>query len=243
MLRVAIVDDEVDFIKTIESLLRSIINPYGMNYSIDKFIDGKELLNSNTRYDLLLLDIEMPTIDGFNLVEEIKNTAIVADFQAIIYISNYDNFIQESIKHAPFRFVRKSNLEDEFEEAVNAFLKQYLKNDDFFTFTDRDTKEDITLKLFDIVLFEAQGHDIRLVIGNNKDYTIKRNADITLEALEKKYSSKGFIRSHKTYLVNYRHIYRISDSKILFTNGGAALISRKNIKEFKLKYQSFVMKE
>lgn len=243
MLRVAIVDDEVDFIKTIESLLRAIINPYGMNYSIDKFIDGKELLNSNTRYDLLLLDIEMPTIDGFNLVEEIKNTAIVADFQAIIYISNYDNFIQESIKHTPFRFVRKSDLKSEFEEAINAFLEQYLKNDDFFVFTSKYEDEDITLKLTDIVLFEAQGHEISLVVGDNKEYKIKRNAKITLDYLENRYSSKGFIRSHKTYLVNYRHIYKIQDSKIVFTNGGAALISRKNIKEFKLKYQSFVMKE
>ena len=243
MLRVAIVDDEAGFIETIESLLKSIINPYGMNYSIDKFVDGKELLNSNTRYDLLLLDIEMPTIDGFDLVEEIKNTAIVADFQAIIYISNYDNFIQESIKHAPFRFVRKSDLEGEFEEAINAFLKRYLKNDEFFSFTDRYSNEDITLKLFDIVLFEAQGHDIRLVVGNNKEYTIKRKDEITLDKLEKKYSSKGFIRSHKTYLVNYRHIYKISDSKISFTNGGVALITRKNIKDFKLIYQSFVMKE
>ena len=64
-----------------------------------------------------------------------------------------------------------------------------------------------------------------------------------MSELEEKYSDYGFIRSHKSYLVNYRHIYSIKDNKIYFENDEIALISIRNVKEFKIRYQSLVMKE
>ena len=57
------------------------------------------------------------------------------------------------------------------------------------------------------------------------------------------YRSKGFIRSNKSYLVNYRHIYKIIENKIYFNNGGTAFITQRDVKKFKLQYQSLIMKE
>ena len=149
----------------------------------------------------------------------------------------------ESFKYSPLRFVRKNNLDTDFPEAVNAFLSKYQSETNFFSFIERDSNACINVKLMDIMYFESFGHEIYLIEKGGKTYIIKRSSDCTMSELEEKYSDYGFIRSHKSYLVNYRHIYSIKGNKIYFENDKIALISIRNVKEFKIRYQSLVMKE
>lgn len=243
MIRVAIVDDEKVFLEKIEMLLTQIMTSASVEYSISTYIDSDDFLNSDLQFDLLLFDIDMPKINGFDLVKRINSLPLKTNQYSVIYISNYENLVFESFKYSPFRFVRKNMLESDFSEAIEAFLQKYMTENNYFTFIDKDSNTCMKIQIMDIMYFESYGHDICLVEKTGKTYKIKRNTNCTLNWLEDMYSSNGFIRSHKSYLVNYRHIYKIQENKIYFTNGKVALITIRNVKEFKIKYQSLVMKE
>lgn len=243
MIRIAIVDDDIMFLERIKSLLLQVMASANVEYTINTYVDGDNFLSSDMSYDLLLFDIDMPKINGFDLVQRINNISTKNNHYSVIYISNYEKLVFESFKYSPLRFVRKNMLESEFSEAIDAFLSKYANENNYFIFTDNENNLYMKIKLLDIMYFEAYGHDICLVEETGKMYKIKRSDNCTLNELEKKYSSNGFIRSHKSYLVNYRHIYKIQENKIYFKNGSIALITLRNVKEFKIKYQSLVMKE
>lgn len=243
MIRIAIVDDDNMFWERIKSLLVKIMNTTNIEYTINTFIDGDDFLSSDLTFDLLLFDIDMPKINGFDLVKRMNSLKLKCSRYSVIYISNYENLVFESFKYSPLRFVRKNMLESDFPEAIEAFLSKYLNENNCFAFIDRESNAYVKIRLMDIMYFESFGHDICVVEKTGKVYKIKRNIDYTLNRLENQYSSNGFIRSHKSYLVNYRHIYKIQENKIYFMKGNIALITIRNVKEFKIKYQSLVMKE
>lgn len=243
MIRIVIVDDDTIFLERIQVLLASIMNKSNLEYTVDTFSSGESMLKSKIIYDLLLLDIDMPSINGFDIIRQINERDTEYDYKAVIYISNYENLVFESIKYSPLRFVRKNMLETDFAEAIQAFLSKYENENELFKFIDKESNIDMKLNLMDIAYFESYGHAISLYNKDGTKYCIKRSSYITLNSLDEAYSSKGFIRSHKSYLVNYRHIYKIQENKIYFGNWGVALITLRNVREFKLKYQSFVMKE
>lgn len=243
MIRIAIVDDEKNFLEKIKMLLIQIMVSTNVEYTLSTYIDSDDFLNSDLQFDLLLFDIDMPKINGFDLVKRINSLPLKTNRYSVIYISNYENLVFESFKYSPLRFVRKNMLESDFSEAIGAFLSKYIAENNYFTFIDKDSNECIKIQLMNIMYFESYGHDICLVEKTGKTYKIKRNTNYTLNWLEDKYSSNGFIRSHKSYLVNYKHIYKIQENKIYFANGKVALITIRNVKEFKIKYQSLVMKE
>jgi len=68
-MKILIVDDEEG--------IRNIIKEYcqSMNYETDEAKDGKEALDKlrNNSYDLLVLDIMMPVLDGFSMLKELEN--------------------------------------------------------------------------------------------------------------------------------------------------------------------------
>ena len=243
MIRIAIVDDEKLFLERIRKLLIQIMDSSDVEYSISTYIDSDNSLNSDLQFDLLLFDIDMPKINGFDLVKQINSLPLKTNRYSVIYISNFENLVFESFKYSPLRFVRKNMLESDFSEAIDAFLSKYMAENNYFTFIDKDSNACMKIQIMDIMYFESYGHDICLIEKTGKTYKIKRNTNYTLNWLEDKYNSNGFIRSHKSYLVNYRHIYKIQENKIYFANEKVALISIRNVKEFKIKYQSLVMKE
>ncbi len=243
MIRIVIVDDDTIFLERIKSLLSTIMTSANYEYVVDTYSSGESMLESKMMYDLLLLDIDMPIISGFDIIKYINDRETEYSYKAVIYISNYENLVFESFKYSPLRFVRKSMLETDFAEAIQAFLIKYANENELFLFTDKESNIDMKLNLMNIAYFESYGHDICLYDKYGTKYCIKRSSYITLNSLDEAYSSKGFIRSHKSYLVNYRHIYKIQENKIYFGDWGVALITLRNVREFKLKYQAFIMKE
>lgn len=244
MLKIAIVDDEEKCLKRVADLVSCILNDLEESeYDVKTFLNGFTLLDDDTKFDLIVLDIEMPTIDGFKLAEKLKHTELDNNSTDLIYISNYSDYVFSSFKYVPMRFVRKEFLEKEFTEAINSFVSK--KNDEYFSFVDKDMNVQKKIELSDVAYFTAFGHDICVYCMKSQTmHTIKRtgNSKINLDYYEEQFSGKGFIRSHKSYLVNYMHIFEIKDNKVIFFNGATALIANRNIKEFKLKYQKLVMR-
>jgi len=185
MIRIAIVDDSQEYIDIIKRKIVGIMEETDYcQYDISEFTDGSVFLRDNSSYDVLLLDIDMPQMNGFELTERIDERLSVQE-TTLIYISNHDNYVFESIKHSPFRFVRKSLLDTDLPEAIKAYIEKRENSNDYFKFTDRENNTEVRIRFNDIVYFESYSHDICLLDVKGEHFVIKRSNNISLIPLRK----------------------------------------------------------
>lgn len=110
-MRIAVLDDE----KTYSDQVRSIIHSYYPFDIIDTFNNADDLINKDLVYDLLVLDIEMPEMDGITFV---KNYASL--FPDILFITSHDSYVFDAF----LPNVRGYIIKDQMNEAFIPKLQQ-----------------------------------------------------------------------------------------------------------------------
>lgn len=238
MVKVAIVDNEKAIINEICSLIESSNDMKCIIETFEHSIKFFQKIN-NILCDIVFLDIDMPEMNGFDIAKILNN--IRPDI-TIIFVSSFDNFVFESFEYHPFRFVRKSNLKEDIDSALNAYQREIERKKDVYFFKTNEAERSV--KTSDIMYFESMGHDIFIytVDGNFK---IKRERDrnMTVKFITEKFENKGFIRVHKSFLVNYLYIHTINYSNIILKNNLKISINPRKDNDIKKIYQKFIMNE
>lgn len=230
MLNIAIVDDNLEYLKIIHEHIDNIMDEIKCDqYILKTFTDGIQLIESGIKYDLLLLDIDMPTINGFELAEKINNNTSIQDATTIIFISTYDNLVYESFKYSPLRFIRKNKIDEELGEAIQAFLCKREHNGYPLMFSTDLGKRSISVN--DIIYIEVQSH--KLYVHEKEKLTI---ANGNLKDVEEQLCAYGFIKTHQSFLVNFRYINFINHSEIILDNGTSIPLSRGRYEQVKKEY-------
>lgn len=222
MVRFAVCDDEQEMINSILNKLRTY---YPNDYKIKTYSDGASLLSDHLRerFDAIFLDISMLGLDGLVIAGKIREKDRRVK---IIFVSNQSDLAYKGYIYDAFRFVRKSNLEQELCEAVTSLNDALLSQNENLTF--KTDNIDITRAVKEIKYFEADGHIIYLVC---KDSTIRING--TLQDFEERYKNIGFIRIHKGFLVNFRYIRSVDKNAVILTCGKKLPLSRNRTNETK----------
>jgi CheY-like chemotaxis protein len=100
--KIMLVDDDADILLTFKKGLEEVqnTNVEGVNLQVDTFADPKEALTSFKAgvYDLLLLDIRMPNINGFELYEGLNE---IDDKPKVCFITAYDLYYDALKKDFP----------------------------------------------------------------------------------------------------------------------------------------------
>lgn len=238
MVKVAIVDNEKAMINEICSLIESSNDMKCIIETFEHSIKFFQKIN-NILCDIVFLDIDMPEMNGFDIAKILNN--IRPDI-TIIFVSSFENFVFESFEYHPFRFVRKSNLKEDIDSALNAYQREIERKKDVYFFKTNEAERSV--KTSDIMYFESMGHDIFIytVDGNFK---IKRERDrnMTVKFITEKFENKGFIRVHKSFLVNYLYIHTINYSNIILKNNLKISINPRKANDIKKIYQKFIMNE
>ena len=106
-MRVLIVDDEIGICRHLQNELRK--EGYDVKYntsSVDVLKELKDAVDKGKAYDLLLLDIKMPGMDGFSLMEKIREARFDLDVIVITGHGDEDKAI-ESIRLGAMDYLRK----------------------------------------------------------------------------------------------------------------------------------------
>lgn len=107
--RILVVDDSI----TTRELERSILEAQG--YQVDLANDGSEaldLLKNDARYSLIITDVEMPNMSGFELTRRIKSDALLQNLPVIIVSSlNNDDHKRRGIEAGAQAYIIKGNFE------------------------------------------------------------------------------------------------------------------------------------
>ena len=233
MIQIAICDDEKVFVEMYKKEIIHLFKECDIECCVDIYTDSKifqSKLNFNN-YDLIFMDINMPEVTGIQVASKLRSSG--AD-TTLVFVSNHDHFVFESFRYSPYRFIRKNNLLNDTAEMIRTFCA-ILKKRPSHILLDLESKKDSLENVSHIVYFYSIRHDIFLY-NTHKD-SIRLAHTYTMEQLEDKLKDRGFIRIHKTYLLNFKWILRIQSSTVYLKDGNELPLSRARSDTVKKEYQ------
>ncbi|MBR6599867.1 MAG: response regulator transcription factor [Oscillospiraceae bacterium] len=236
MIKIAVVDDEQIML---EKICRIIDEQFIEEKMIRSFNNSMNFFNDADKYnfDLVFLDIDMPEMNGFELAENLK---LIKPSITIIFISSHENLVFKSFDYNPYRFVRKSQIENDISTAITSFHNNLKKNNNIYHIVTGNSA--LNVLITDIIYFESLKHEIYVNLTTGK-FKLKRERDNEkcITSIANMLTSKGFIRVHKSFLVNYIHIHSINNDSITLKNGDIIMVNPRNINSIKIMHHKFLM--
>lgn len=236
MLRIAICDDQKIATDIIYEITKKTFDAYEVTTEICLYNNAKELLFAmeDYQFDLLLLDIDMPEMDGIELGMKLRNRKDRTD---IIFISDREDRVFDSLLVSPFGFIRKSRMEEDAEKVLGLYLSR--KEEQPKTITMKVQDGIVSVIISDILYIEGDRH-YQLVSVKQSDERLQVRS--SMQELEEKLVPQGFLRVHKGFLVNAAHIKKVLNDEIILTNGSRVPVSRNKRAEIKRNYMMLQMK-
>lgn len=226
-MKVIIIDDE--------PLARGIVKEYLQSYpDVDLAAecgDGFEGIKAIQQHqpDLIFLDIQMPKINGFEMLELIENPP------AVIFTTAFDEFAIKAFESNAVDYLLKPFSKERFEKAIQKYL-QHSNN----TSTQQVIEAAATSPLQQNRIVVKDSNKIK-IIPVNKIHYLEAADDYakiitaegsflkkrTMNFFEQSLSAYHFVRIHRSYLVNIQLITRIDvyekDSHLLLLTTGEKL--------------------
>ena len=229
MSRVIIIDDE--------PLARSIVVEY-LQHHPDLILaqvcgDGFEGVKAIQQYkpDLIFLDIQMPKINGFEMLE------LIEDPPSVIFTTAFDEFALKAFEAHAVDYLLKPFSRDRFDKAIQKWKEK--KN----IVTEKNTTHQLLetaslvppqsqrivikdgskikiIPLQDIYYLEAADDFVK--VFTKEGYFLKNK---TMSHFEQALDNSQFVRSHRSYIVNVQQITRIDpyekDNHVAILKSGA----------------------
>jgi two-component system, LytTR family, response regulator len=225
MIKTVILDDELHSTETLGFFLSKKCPEIELLKSYNDPVAAKEFLIA-TPIDLLILDIEMPRLNGFELLKALQPF----DFE-VIFLTAYNEFALKAFRYSAFDYFLKPLDEMELAASLNRLgaKKRDIQSEDRLKYlleimqpTEQKPKK-IALptmegyefvELNHIIRFESDSNYVKIFMDNKKSLVICK----TLKDIEESLKESNFLRIHNSHLVNLDFV-----EKYLKTGGGALL--------------------
>lgn len=244
MINIAICDGEQKDILHLKSILQKIMDKYSVSYDIQEYESGKSLIQAESLFHLIFLDIVMNGEDGIEIGKHIhrKNRSI-----KIIFQTNFGQCCKEAINrtHA-FAFLEKPLNVSVVEEQIKEFFEdsegiQELLVDfhNVHNLLDGEdmVKSVLSIPAKEIVYFESIKRQKEIKIVTRSTEYIYREA---MNQLEERMRPLGFEICCRGILVNLERVMRIKMYDILLDTGGKVPLSQRRVKEFKERMNAYL---
>ncbi len=212
MIKAVIVDDEP---KAIQSLTWELSNFKDDIEVIKTFTSPEDAIDylDVSDLDCLFLDIQMPTMDGFQFLGKLSNK----DF-AVVITTAYNEFAIKALKHEAIDYLLKPIDSDDLEETIKKVKKHSSKKfnsnkieEVLVNFNSKFNKKKITIntdgKLIfldpdDILFVESDGNYSTIILENDPKIVITKKLKEMSEVLPE----NQFFRIHNSYIINLKKI-------------------------------------
>lgn len=223
-MKIAVVDDEEVWQ---ENIIKELERFYmGKEIRIEAFASGEAFLNRREEYELVLLDVEMGGMDGFETAMQYKNDN---SGSMIIILTTHTELSRRGYLVDAFRYIDKRHMSEELEEALGAVEKRLQRKQKICVHM--VNHGELYLMLQDIFYIETVKRNV-LIHTAKSDYLCSDN----ISDLEKRLQDRGFYRCHKSYLINLDEVRNFSRTDAYMTDNSRAMVSTRKYAELKKKY-------
>lgn len=236
-IKAIIVDDE----ELARESLKTALEPFGDIHIIEECANGFEAVQAvqRSKPDLVFLDIRMPKLDGFDVVELLEK-----DTPFIIFVTSYDEYALRAFEAEALDYILKPVKAERLQKTVERVREQFqMKNSQPFETLiakHRDFSaplsrilircgvEVVIIPVKDVIYLEAQDDYVKVYTGQGKSYLKSER----MARLEKMLDPQYFCRIHRSYILNIDYLKKIEpytkDSRLAVLENGKRLpISRK----------------
>lgn len=225
-LKVAVCEDE----KITSEYLCEQISEIKPEYIIETYLSGEELLLSDTIYDIIFLDIEMPGRNGMDIAKELRERKCSS---YIVFMTSHTEFMPEAFKVKAFRFLEKPINQKKIEEALVGAEKEICSDESLVL---KEVGNERAVDTSKIIYIES---------CNNK--TIVHTTEDTFETYYTlkdwcgQLSGEEFVQVHKFYIVSMRYVKKIEDNNMILRESEIKIpVSRRNIKVTKDAFYNYI---
>jgi len=241
MIKALIVDDEQKARSILEHYLRNFVPQIT---EIEQADSADAALEKIKEYKpgIVFLDVEMPHKNGFDFLVEIKQPSF-----DVIFTTAYNQYAIQAIRFSALDYLLKPVDPDELQAAVQRHLEKQesaiQQKDLYENLVKNIEKKEIKdfkiavpssegvyfFMIDDILRLEADRSYTHIHLVNKRPFIASK----TLKHFEDMLTDFNFIRTHKSHLVNPKHITRISNDNefVLLTDGSKVEVSRRKKEE------------
>lgn len=236
-MKILICDDEAAFCEAMQARVTAYVENAGINADILS-VSGVEQLN---RFDFSTIDIALLDVVigqksiGIKVAKEIHSARKDA---VLIFVTASVEFAPQAFEVQAFRYLLKSQLAEKLGEYLGDAIDTYKSAHQTFTIVVSNEAIDIAVQ--DIVYAEAARRKILLHLC---DTSVLHAFYFSMTALAEKLSSMGFLRVHRSFLVNMRHIKRLNHSSVLLDNGATISVSEHAYRNVRQQYTLWLEQE
>ncbi|HLS70545.1 MAG TPA: LytTR family DNA-binding domain-containing protein [Chitinophagaceae bacterium] len=219
-IKIGILDDELHSVESLTLHLEELFPDFDIVYKSTKVQEAISKL-PEIEIDLLFLDIEMPGMNGFQLLEQIQDRKF-----DVIFITAYSEYAIEAFKAKAINYLLKPIDEEELENAINKWLENYEdssysnKIESLIDYLKKEgmMKSKISVPVMDGFEFVEINDIVYCQSNNNYTQIYMRNGDKfiisrTLKGVEEILNAYFFIRVHQSYIINPNYLSKYSRSE------------------------------
>ncbi len=231
IIRTMIIDDEPDSVQLIRL---NIEKHFPQLEIVGTFSSSTKALQQivSLQPDLLFLDIEMPVINGFDLLEKLMPVEF-----AVVFITAYNDFAIKAFRFNALDYLVKPVTIEDLREVVKKVEKrQHFQTDQLQVLQQQFKKGSITkiaipsqtgvtfIDLKDIVFVEAKSNYSDLVLVDKRKILISK----TLKDIQSVLEQQHFLRIHRQYIINLNEVkhFNRNDSLLTMTSNDVLPVSR-----------------
>jgi two-component system, LytTR family, response regulator len=229
MYKVILIDDE----PLARQLVRSLLKDYDQAEIVAECGDGFEGFKAVQQYepDLVFLDVQMPRVNGFEMLELLENPP------SVIFTTAFDDYALKAFEAHAIDYLLKPITKERFAKAMQKWISQaetkrkpeinnLLQEKVYEGYQNRIVVKDAGLiriiPASDIQYIEASDDYIKIFTGSG--HFLKKS---TLSQVENSLDPKSFVRVHRSFLIPVGQLQKIEpyekDSHIALLQSGARI--------------------
>lgn len=233
-MRVAVVDDEKEAIRTLQDLLMLSAKELGISVTIDGFADSASFLSafSPDFYQIVFLDIYIDETDGLELAKEIRTAS---ESTMIIFCTTSRENMPEAFRFHAFDYLVKPISKERVTALLADAEKVLPELTRYMTFL--SNRQEVRLPFSEIVWTQSQGHYLHIKARSGDEYTTRMT---TKEFLTLTDGDKRFLIINKGIVVNMDQIRRIEKGSCSMTDDTAFPIKVREAARIEQQWQNFM---
>lgn len=188
------------------------------------------LKTENSPYDLYILDIEMPGMNGLKLAKSIREKDSRALF---VFLTSYTRYMKDVFDVVTFDFIEKPISDEKLLQILERAATYLNITSQHFSFGYRASR--YSLKYDRILYIEKKG---RHALIHTFEDVYKTN--MTLEEIWKQLNPKSFVHIHSSYIINLYNLDRKDNEIAIMRNGEKLHITKGYRRELAMRHYEFV---
>lgn len=232
VLKIGIFDDEEIWINDIKGKCKKILNEKKCQYQLYEYSSSEELLNDDTKLDLLFLDISLGNdeLDGIELSKIIARQHRV---WRLVFVTSYEDYVWKSFGPVTLGYEKKPITENAVEHYFDLAVFEK-KNNIIVWFDEYDLNTYIRFN--DLLYIEGEANYV-LVKTREKKFMVAGN----LKYWEGKLKELPLVRVHRSFIVNMVNVDSINN-EVIFNESKERLSVGKTYKNKAYeKYKNYII--